>query len=701
MIVGTTNNDILTGTSGIDEITALSGDDSALGLEGNDEINGNDGNDDLNGNQGNDIVRGGQGNDTVRGGANEDLVTGDVGSDILYGDRGNDVLMGGTSDGGALDVAGNDLIFSGPGNDFAFGNQGDDVISGDEGDDVLFGGQGNDRISGGSGNDRLFGNLGANTLTGGAGTDFFVIGDAPSGTLAVNNIIDFRKGEDFIELGGGLTFANLSLGAGTGENAGGTIVQNAATGEVLAILQSISPNEINQSDFLEAFPTVPTTPLPPGTPPPVIPTPETPTPETPTPDSPFGEPSGNFLSYTDATEGVIVRLDRNLTFESEFGTFPRIMPIGDSITRGNDGITPFEEEGGYRTTLYERLQDFGFIPDFVGSQSSGPSSLPDRDHEAHSGQNIGFFRDNVTSDNGTGFIEVNPADIVLLLAGTNDITRTRDNSDARADNLSRALGRTIERITDSDSFDGTVLVGSIVPFHPDARTTDELELVDRYNSRVPGVVAEQVADGKSVAFVDINRSVSAPADLADLSVDSGIHPNAGGYVKIADAWFDAILDATGTTVPISNVDRIIGSAFNDALVGDSGNNILEGGAGTDRLTGGIGVDSLAAGPGLDGFIYNSPAEGGDLIADFNPAEGDIIMVSASGFGGGLATGTVLTAFVSGPAPIPSATEGTFLYNTNTGNLSFDVDGSGPGAATQIATLQGIPELTADRFALLA
>lgn len=701
MILGTPDNDVLLGTSALDEIAALSGDDIAFGLEDGDDINGNSGNDELNGNAGNDTVRGGQGNDTVRGGVNDDLVTGDLGSDILYGDRGNDVLMGGTSDGGAPDFTGNDLIFGGAGNDVAFGNQGDDVIAGDEGDDVIFGGQGNDRISGGSGNDRLFGNLGSNTLTGGAGTDFFAIGyeglaDGLSVVDAVNNILDFRKGEDFIELSPGLTFADLSLGAGTGENAGATIVQSTATGETLAIIQSISPNEINQSDFREAFPVIPITPLPPGTPPPV-----TPPLETPIPESPFGPPSGDFLNYTDAGQGVIVRLDRNFTFLSDLGTFPRIMPMGDSITQGFDGITPNEERGGYRTTLYSRLEDFGFIPDFVGSQSNGPETLPDKDNESHPGRNIGFFANNVTSDDGTGWIEANPSDIVLLMAGTNDITGQETSQDSRVDAFIRNLGQTIDRITESPSFNGTVVVGSIPPFHPTGRTAIELELVDKYNARIPELVAEKVTEGKSVAFADINSALDAPADLADLSVDSGIHPNATGYVKIGNAWFDAILGATGTTVAIDNVDRAIGSDFNDLLVGDDDNDILEGGSGTDRLIGGLGSDSLAAGAGLDGFVYNSPEEGGDLIADFDPEEGDIIMVSTSGFGGGLVEGTLLTSFVSSATPTPEGSDGTFLYNTNTGVLSFDVDGIDPEAPVEIATLQGSPELRADLFALLA
>ena len=61
----------------------------------------------------------------------------------------------------------------------------------------------------------------------------------------------------------------------------------------------------------------------------------------------------------------------------------RIMPIGDSITTGNDdsNLTP----GGYRTTLYGLLNEAGYDFDFVGRMQDNPGPMPDNDHEGHSG----------------------------------------------------------------------------------------------------------------------------------------------------------------------------------------------------------------------------------------------------------------------------------------------------------------------------
>ncbi|MFB2833897.1 esterase-like activity of phytase family protein [Floridanema evergladense] len=118
---------------------------------------------------------------------------------------------------------------------------------------------------------------------------------------------------------------------------------------------------------------------------------------------------------------------------------------------------------------------------------------------------------------------------------------------------------------------------------------------------------------------------------------------------------------------ISNVNNVTGSAFNDRLVGNSNSNVIEGGNGRDTLTGGGGVDV---------FYYISPAEGGDTITDFS--SDDRIYLSAAGFLDGLNAGGL-------------------LYNTTSGVLSFDPDGTGSQTPIAIATLSGTPALTAGQI----
>lgn len=56
-------------------------------------------------------------------------------------------------------------------------------------------------------------------------------------------------------------------------------------------------------------------------------------------------------------------------------------------------------------------------------------------------------------------------------------------------------------------------------------------------------------------------------------------------------------DAAGDT--LSEIEKVLGSAFNDQIIGDSNANGFDGGAGADDLRGGVGADSISGGSGDD------------------------------------------------------------------------------------------------------
>lgn len=126
---------------------------------------------------------------------------------------------------------------------------------------------------------------------------------------------------------------------------------------------------------------------------------------------------------------------------------------------------------------------------------------------------------------------------------------------------------------------------------------------------------------------------------------------------------------------------------NDHLYGEADNDTLRGGSGNDWLFGGTGADTLAGGAGRDSFWFTT-APDGDAITDFNRTEGDRILLSKSAFTA-LATKGKLAAnaFHSG-AGVDAAHDATdrILYNTTTGELRYDADGTGSAAAQLIATL---------------
>ncbi|OCY12705.1 MAG: endo-1,3-1,4-beta-glycanase ExsH [Microcystis aeruginosa CACIAM 03] len=181
--------------------------------------------------------------------------------------------------------------------------------------------------------------------------------------------------------------------------------------------------------------------------------------------------------------------------------------------------------------------------------------------------------------------------------------------------------------------------------------------------------------------------------------------NNKGIVTISDT-----LTANVTTTLPANVENLTltgttningtGNTLNNVITGNSGNNILNGSDGNDTLIGGTGNDTITGGAGSDRFTFNNRNEGIDTITDFLSSQGDKIALSAAGFGSGLAAGVAITAaqFVLGTTALNASNR--FIYNTITGRLFFDGDGTGTLAAIQIATLSSKPTLTASNILVL-
>lgn len=184
--------------------------------------------------------------DFLGGTADADTASGLAENDTLYGADAADSLVGGT---------GNDDLNGNAGDDTVLGGEGDDTVRGGAGSDIVRGGQGTDVIFGDVGNDVLYGDLGADQLTGGEGLDIFVLerrGSASTGGPALSGadtILDFVVGSDQIALGGGLTFETLEISAGTGDNAGDTILRDTVTGEFLAIIKGVAPEALGAANF--------------------------------------------------------------------------------------------------------------------------------------------------------------------------------------------------------------------------------------------------------------------------------------------------------------------------------------------------------------------------------------------------------------------------------------------------------------------
>lgn len=110
--------------------------------------------------------------------------------------------------------------------DWIEGRGGHDELHGKAGHDTLVGGAGDDLIFGGAGDDTIHGRSGDDTLVGRRGADTFVF-DRPLGEANVDTILDFRPGEDTIELDDAIFAAVGAIGAlaATAFNLGATALE--------------------------------------------------------------------------------------------------------------------------------------------------------------------------------------------------------------------------------------------------------------------------------------------------------------------------------------------------------------------------------------------------------------------------------------------------------------------------------------------
>jgi hypothetical protein len=191
----------------------------------------------------------------------------------------------------------------------------------------------------------------------------------------------------------------------------------------------------------------------------------------------------------------------------------RIMPLGDSITRGGGQLKG--QYIGYRAALQKNLRAgaTGFRYNFVGSMTD--KGAPDPNHEGHGGWTI----DNLAANIDKWMPAYRP-DIVLLHAGTNNITL----GDSPAETAAK-LQDLIAQIRSHDA-DTMIFVAKVIK----SRDPNRQPNTNAYESLIPGVVARA---GDHVFLVD--QSTISGKDIYDWT-----HPNDFGYTKMAYNWYNAL-----------------------------------------------------------------------------------------------------------------------------------------------------------------
>ncbi|HWI83302.1 cadherin-like domain-containing protein, partial [Ramlibacter sp.] len=148
-------------------------------------------------------------------------------------------------------------------------------------------------------------------------------------------------------------------------------------------------------------------------------------------------------------------------------------------------------------------------------------------------------------------------------------------------------------------------------------------------------------------------------------------------------------------------DVIYGQGGGDLVFAGSGDDTVFGQNGDDEIHGGAGNDVLAGGGNNDSFQFDTALDAltnVDTITDFvSGADSIVLENTGAGLFNALAAGALApAAFTSGA--VTASTR--IIYDTATGWLSYDADGSGAGAAVHFATLVGAPALAAASFTVI-
>jgi len=198
----------------------------------------------------------------------------------------------------------------------------------------------------------------------------------------------------------------------------------------------------------------------------------------------------------------------------------RYMPFGDSIT----------EIICWRSKLWNKLQSTEWSTvNFVGSgktENNCKDTKYDRDNEGHSG----FLAIDIANKKQLdGWLKTNPADVITMHLGTNDIVQ---QSKATTD-IIKAFTTLVGTMRTSNP-KMKIVVAQIIPLGIGSYTS---KVQDLNKAIVPWAQGLNTT-ASPIWVVDQYTGYSGSADNRD-----GVHPNDAGDTKMANIWYPALIQA--------------------------------------------------------------------------------------------------------------------------------------------------------------
>src|SRR4051812_16937287 len=635
--------------------------------------------------------------------ATDIVVTGQTGPNVIQGTAGDDSLTG---------TLGNDSIDGLGGNDTIDGSDGDDSLDGGTGDDSLVGGAGSDQLVGGDGNDTLVGvffsedpfnhrESAVNTMNGGLGDDLYVVDNqadvlSDSGgidtVMALDSDWTLAAGFENLTINNSLSEASFT---GIGNELDNSMSTAFAGGRLEGLggndtLKAVSANGIH-SELVGGA----------GN------------------DTLTGGSSVNFFIFDQAAGTANADVITN--FESgndELVLDARVMTAlgasgglddarffaaaGASSGHDADDRVIFNTSTGQ--VFYDADGSGAGAGQLIATLQAG-ASLAASDILVENGSTSGTMitgtpgNDSLTGtagddtlDGGAGIDTMNGGlgnDTYIVTAG--DVLSDTGGIDTVQSSVTWALADGFENLTltGTGNADATgnnaanLLIGNSARNFFNPRGGDDTiqggagnDWVRMGGGSVPSYGTKVIDGGSGVDTLEWGAFAKS-AIVVDL---------AAGTLRGGD-------DGTGSASLIS-IETVIGAdGFNDRISGAAAAESLLGGTGNDTLDGRGGNDSLTGGVGAAAFVFDTaPGTGNvDLVTDFVSATDQLDLengvFTALGAAGNFATGDARFAAGAGFTSGRDASD-RVVYDTTTGNLYYDADGSGAGAAQLFATIQG-------------
>ena len=199
--------------------------------------------------------------------------------------------------------------------------------------------------------------------------------------------------------------------------------------------------------------------------------------------------------------------------------------------------------------------------------------------------------------------------------------------------------------------------------------------------------------------------------LQEIFVDRKAPPTTAQWTELASAVTSQLPDLVAAGSLTETSAGVLEALANGSVVDEAtqtsskGIPVKAGGDSDDVITGNAGKGVLVGGAGADAFAFIEQdrfgKRGTDRITDFNPDEGDKIVISPASFPG---LDNFKFASISGRDSLRKALRGkaTIIYIEETGELYYNATPgkSGKGAGGLFAVLNDRPQIGADSFDIL-